>query len=282
MVQRLLTTLGWLVAVGAAAGCARALPSTISEARRQSAVYPRSAVDSSARLQRQISPASSAVASDTSPHRATLTRYCLTCHNERLRTAGLTLNPEGLQQVGASVEVWEKVVNKLRSAAMPPPGAPRPDQAAINGLAAWLEGALNAEAETRPDPGRTAVFHRLNRAEYRNALRDLLALEVDVASQLPADDIDEQGFDNMADVLSVSPALLERYLSAARKTARLAVGRAPLAASVEEITRCRSCWCRTIAWARTCRSDRAAGSPSTTSSRLTANTTSGSGCSGTT
>ncbi len=109
---------------------------------------------------------------------------------------------------------------------MPPPGAPRPDRATIDGLATWLETELDRAAARRPDPGRTAVFHRLNRVEYKNAIRDLLALDLDAAMQLPADDIDEQGFDNMADVLTVSPVLLERYLSVARKAARLAVGRA--------------------------------------------------------
>jgi hypothetical protein len=143
------------------------------------------------------------------------------------------LNPAGVDRIGDTAEVWEKVVTKLRTGAMPPPGAPRPDQATINGLATSLEGALDQAAAAQPDPGRASVFHRLNRVEYRNAIRDLLALEVDVASQLPADDIDEQGFDNMADVLTVSPVLLERYLSAARKTARLAVGRTPLGPAVD-------------------------------------------------
>ena len=114
-----------------------------------------------------------------------------------------------------------------------PPERRGPISLPLTLLADWLEAALDASGRERMDPGRTAAFHRLNRAEYQNAIRDLLALDVDVASQLPADDIDEQGFDNVADVLSVSPVLLERYLSVARRVARLAVGRSPLA-PVEE------------------------------------------------
>jgi mono/diheme cytochrome c family protein len=169
----------------------------------------------------------------TDAHGAVIGRYCATCHNDRLKTAGLVLNPTLLGQVGDNVELWEKVVVKLRTGAMPPPGASRPDQPSIDALADWLEAALDASGRQRMDPGRTAAFHRLNRTEYQNAIRDLLALEVSVASQLPADDINEQGFDNVADVLSVSPALLERYLSVARRVARLAVGRSPLAPSEE-------------------------------------------------
>ena len=169
-------------------------------------------------------------------HGALIGRYCATCHNDRLKTGGLVLDPALLSQVGENVEnveLWEKVVVKLRNGAMPPPGASRPDQPSIDAFADWLEAALDTSGRERMDPGRTAAFHRLNRTEYQNAIRDLLALDVDVASQLPADDIDEQGFDNVADVLSVSPVLLERYLSVARRVARLAVGRSPLAA-VEE------------------------------------------------
>jgi mono/diheme cytochrome c family protein len=172
-----------------------------------------------------------ASADEAAPHVAVLQKYCSTCHSERLRTAGLAFEPALLDHLGDHSEIWEKVAMKLRAGAMPPAGAPRPDQATVNSLANWIEGELDAAARTRTDPGRTAAFHRLNRAEYRNAIRDLLALDVDVAADLPADDIDEQGFDNMADVLSVSPVLFERYLSAARRTARLAVGRLPLSPS---------------------------------------------------
>jgi hypothetical protein len=159
--------------------------------------------------------------------RAVLDRYCVTCHNDRLRTAGLSLQSADLDQLGRDAEIWEKVAAKLRTRTMPPPSAPRPDAATYNGLVSWLEAGLDLVAAVHPNPGRTPTFHRLNRTEYRNAVRDLLALQVDVADLLPADDVDEHGFDNMGEVLTVSPALLDRYLSAAHKIARLAVGIPP-------------------------------------------------------
>ncbi|MCY4028411.1 MAG: DUF1592 domain-containing protein [Acidobacteria bacterium] len=158
----------------------------------------------------------------------TIGRYCVTCHNDRLLTAGLSLDGLDLAQVGPHAELWEKVVTKLRTRTMPPVGRPRPAVATYDALAGWLEGEIDRYAAAHPNPGRTEAFHRLNRAEYANAIRDLLSLDVDVAALLPADDIDEYGFDNMADVLTVSPALMERYLSAARKLGRLAVGETPL------------------------------------------------------
>jgi mono/diheme cytochrome c family protein len=177
--------------------------------------------------------ARSVTAADASAQRATLDQYCVTCHNERLRTARLALDSANLAEVGGDASLWEKVVTRLRTRTMPPAGGPRPDQATYDRLASWIEAALDRASADRPNPGRTATFHRLNRAEYQNAVRDLLALDVDVTAMLPGDDIDEQGFDNMAEVLTVSPALFERYLSAARRTARLAVGRPPLSSSVE-------------------------------------------------
>ena len=160
-------------------------------------------------------------------------RYCVACHNDRLLTAGLTLEGLDLSQVGPHAETWEKVVAKLRTRTMPPVGRPRPAAATYDALAGWLEDEIDRHAAAHPDPGRTEAFHRLNRAEYANAIRDLLALEVDVTALLPADDIDEYGFDNMADILTVSPALMERYLSAARKIGRLAVGETPLGPGTE-------------------------------------------------
>ena len=159
---------------------------------------------------------------------ATVGRYCVTCHNARLLTAGLTLDGPDLSRVGEDAETWEKVVTKLRTRTMPPAGRPRPPADTYDTLAAWLETEIDGFAAAHPNPGRTEAYHRLNRAEYANAIRDLLALDIDVAALLPADDIDEYGFDNMADVLTVSPALMERYLSAARKIGRLAVGEIPL------------------------------------------------------
>ena len=158
----------------------------------------------------------------------TVARYCAGCHNERLRTADLVLDGLDLSQVGAHADIWERVVGKLRTRTMPPPGRPRPAADTYDRLASWIESEIDRVALARPDPGRTEAFHRLNRAEYANAVRDLFALDVDVSALLPADDIDEHGFDNMADVLTTSPALMERYLSTARKVARQAVGETPL------------------------------------------------------
>ena len=172
-------------------------------------------------------PEQDPAASSASPHRALLDRYCVTCHNERLLTAGLALDTTDLASVDTGAHVWEKVIRKLRSGAMPPPGRPRPAGAGSTALVSYLETELDRAATARPEPGRTETFHRLNRAEYQNAVRDLLDIDVDVAALLPADDADAHGFDNMADVLSVSPALLERYMSTARKISRLAVGIAP-------------------------------------------------------
>jgi hypothetical protein len=128
-----------------------------------------------------------------------------------------------LQQVGAHAEIWEKIARKFRTHEMPPPGAPRPDGATYAAVTAHLENALDSAAAAIPTPGRVPV-HRLNRAEYANAIRDLLGLDIDSRRVLPADDADQEGFDNVASVLTVSPALLENYLSAARMISRLAVG----------------------------------------------------------
>jgi hypothetical protein len=153
---------------------------------------------------------------------ATLDKYCTTCHNPRLKTGGLALNPADAGRAGAAPETWEKVARKLRTREMPPPGSPRPDEAVYRSLVESIETTLDAAAEIAPNPGRVPV-HRLNRTEYTNAVRDLLALEVDGKS-LIADEPDSHGFDNVASVLTVSPALLESYLSAASTVSRLAVG----------------------------------------------------------
>ena len=174
-----------------------------------------------------------AVLSAAAPHRALLDRYCVTCHNERLRTGGLALDTLDLTAVGYGARVWEQVIKKLSVGAMPPPGRRRPARADAEALVGYLERELDRAAATNVMVGRTETFHRLNRAEYRNAIRDLLQVAVDVSALLPADDADVHGFDNMAAVLSVSPALVERYLSAARRISRLAVGIAPPVPSVE-------------------------------------------------
>ena len=159
---------------------------------------------------------------------ATLGEYCVTCHNDRSRRGDLSFEGLDLSLVGQHGAIPERVLSQLRTRRMPPVGRPRPAEETYEALATWLESEIDGFAAANPDPGRTEAFHRLNRVEYANAVRDLLALDVDVEALLPADDIDRHGFDNMADVLTVSPALMERYLSAARKTARLAVGEAPL------------------------------------------------------
>ena len=161
------------------------------------------------------------VVRNTSP-RAMLDRYCVVCHNEKVKTADLPLDLEDVGNVSEDPAAWEKVVRKLRTGAMPPPGMLRPEKATSDSLATYLETALDSAAAAKPKPGRPGV-HRLNRAEYSNAIRDLLALNIDGESLLPPDN-SGYGFDNMGDVLSVSPMLLERYLSAARQITRLAVG----------------------------------------------------------
>jgi hypothetical protein len=157
------------------------------------------------------------------PDRATLDRYCVTCHNSRTRTGGLALDTIDVARVAPDAETWEKVVRKLRGRMMPPPGMPRPDEATYEALAAHLEGALDNAAAVRPNPGRTETFRRLTRVEYRNAVRDILALDVDVSSLLPKDDA-SHGFDNVSNG-ELSPTLLERYLAAAQKVSRAAIGR---------------------------------------------------------
>src|SRR5688572_13686104 len=172
-----------------------------------------SALQSSAAAQ-----ANSAAAS----YRAIVNQYCVTCHNETLKTGGLSLEDMDFANIGGGAEVWEKVVRKLRSGMMPPQGKPKPDDATRNSMTSWLETNLDRAAALKPDPGRP-LLRRLNRAEYANAIRDLLALEVEPAALLPPDD-SGYGFDNNADILVVSPVLLERYLSAAGHISSLAIG----------------------------------------------------------
>ena len=157
-----------------------------------------------------------------SQYRALLDRYCVTCHNEKLLTAGLSLSNVDAGNVGEDAEVWEKVAGKLRTGEMPPAGMPRPDQPAYDAFAKYLVTELDRAAEANLNPGRPAV-QRLNRAEYTNAIRDLLVLDINAELLLPADD-SSYGFDNIGDVLTVSPTLLERYMSAATKISRFAIG----------------------------------------------------------
>ena len=154
-------------------------------------------------------------------HAATIERYCLDCHNQAEQAGELALEPVRLENVAANPDKWERVVRKLRAGMMPPVDQPRPEHATYGALAGFLERELDARAVTEmPAPG----LHRLNRVEYGNAVRDLLALDVDPAAFLPADDV-SRGFDNQAGTLGLSPALLEAYLGAASKISRLALGR---------------------------------------------------------
>ena len=151
-----------------------------------------------------------------------VTQYCQVCHNDKLKTGGLSLQQVNPAQVSRSPETWEKVIRKVRAGMMPPAGMPRPQRAVIDAFVSHLETSLDKYAARHPNPG-TVGLHRLNRAEYADAIRDLLALNVDVSTLLPSDDSSE-GFDNIADALEVSPALLESYVGAATKISRLAVG----------------------------------------------------------
>jgi mono/diheme cytochrome c family protein len=200
------------------------------------AAYPRAAADGpltdSASLTLSISPgsgirfqqsvASTSPINDVDADRALVTEYCVVCHNERARTGGLVLENVDTTEPAANAETWEKVVRKLRGGMMPPQGMPRPDQASLDRFTSSLEATLDRGARAKPNPGRASI-HRLNRTEYANAIRDLLDLEVDVTELLPADD-ESYGFDNIADVLKVSPSLLEQYLATSHKVSALAVG----------------------------------------------------------
>ena len=183
------------------------------------------------------SPAHEGVAAAGAETRAVLQRYCQGCHNERAavgRDTGLTLDTLAAEDPTDAPEQWEKIVRRLRNGSMPPAGRPRPGADVYERTAAWIEARLDAAAAARPNPGRPAVLHRLNRAEYRNAVRDLLALDVDVSSLLPAD-TSSYGFDNIGDVLGVSPLQLESYLSAANRISRLAVASSPAVAVTADV-----------------------------------------------
>jgi hypothetical protein len=181
-------------------------------------------------------------------NRALLDQYCVICHNEavvnsvaqpneglqttQLRNLGLTLDTEDVSNLAQNPEVWEKVIKKLRVGVMPPPNYPRPDKDRYDQFRAFLENELDRVAATQVNPGRTQAFHRLNQSEYGNSVRDLLALDIDVAGMIPADAPDQYGFDNNADVLALSPVSVERYVSAAHKIAELAVGATPRGPSI--------------------------------------------------
>ena len=183
---------------------------------------------------RQAAPAPAATCASASvpasSSQALIAKYCVSCHNERTRTGGLALDRLDATNPGDHAQIWETVVEKLRAGSMPPPGRPRPDTATYVAAAAELEHALDRAWAAHPDPGRIGAVHRLNRTEYSNAIRDLFGLDpqsLDVASQLPGDETADGSFDNFADVLSISTAHLERYMSVARQVTRLATALPP-------------------------------------------------------
>ena len=185
--------------------------------------------------------AAPAAAPPSSPEsvRSLLNRYCVACHNERrvtatgeaasvldaqIRETGLALDAADAERPSTDAELWERVIARLEAGSMPPAGRPRPTEEETHAVTLWLETHIDQAASANPNPGRTGSLHRLNRTEYGNAIRDLLALEIDAAALLPGDETSDTGFDNNAEVLSISTAQLERYLSAARKISRLATG----------------------------------------------------------
>jgi mono/diheme cytochrome c family protein len=156
-------------------------------------------------------------------NQALLQKYCVTCHNEKLKSGGLALTGLDVARVSRDIEPWEHVIRKVRTGAMPPVGRPRPEKTAAENLVNYLETELDRNAAENPNPGRPSL-QRLNRSEYRNAIRDLLAIEVDVTTMLPTD-MAGHGFDNNADALTLNPALTERYLGAAAKISQMALAR---------------------------------------------------------
>jgi hypothetical protein len=210
-----------VTAYGIAAALTIWIAASVASLSGQSAPSPQ------ARPDRAVAPPAAVTAappaarsSDT--QRALLDRYCVSCHNDRVKTANLSLQGLDLTKVAAHAEVWEKVIRKMRAGVMPPPDLPRPPRAEYEGLRDWLEAEIDRAAAPRPEPG-AVVLHRLNRTEYANAIRDLLDLRIDATTLLPPDD-SANGFDNIAGSLTLSPTLLESYTTAAARVARMAVG----------------------------------------------------------
>ena len=184
----------------------------------------------------QTQPGLALASSQDANPRALLDTYCITCHNQKLRTAGLALDSLDAARPSANAELWERVIAKLRAGSMPPPGIPRPDAAAYHAVAGLLEKEIDRAWAASPNPGRISAVHRLNRTEYNNAIRDLFALDLDVKPLLPGDETADGSFDNFADVLSISTAHLERYLSVARQVTRLATGLPPAGPKLERFS----------------------------------------------
>src|SRR5579864_9356245 len=156
------------------------------------------------------------------PNQALVNRYCTTCHNQRLKTAKLALDVLDLTHPEKDALTWERAIRKLRGGMMPPPGAPRPPLEAVNSLATYLEDSLDKAGAANLNPGSVRI-HRLNRAEYANAMRELFGIDVDAATLLPTDDL-RDGFDNIANALKVSPSFLDQYIMAARAVVKQAIG----------------------------------------------------------
>jgi uncharacterized protein DUF1592/uncharacterized protein DUF1588/uncharacterized protein DUF1587/uncharacterized protein DUF1595/uncharacterized protein DUF1585 len=202
--------------------CSAVFASSVADTASQTSPQGTRPASSVAAAPVQVTPVA-AHAESIVPSKAFVDTYCATCHNQRLKTGGLALDALDITNVGEHAAEWEKVVVKLRAGLMPPSGVRRPAQAVIDDFTSSLETALDRAAMANPNPGRTEPLHRLNRAEYQNAVRDLLGFEVDASNWLPTDEI-SYGFDNIAGVLKLSPLLAERYLNAAQKISRLALG----------------------------------------------------------
>jgi mono/diheme cytochrome c family protein len=158
----------------------------------------------------------------TSDRKHMLMQYCTACHNDKLKTAGMSVVPLDADNLPANQATWEKILRRLSLGEMPPRGMPRPPKEQIADFTHWLSTTLDAQAAASPNPGRATV-RRMNRTEYANAVRDLLALNVDFSKEMPPDDTG-YGFDNIADVLTVSPTLMDRYVNVAGKFSRMATG----------------------------------------------------------
>ena len=177
-------------------------------------------------------PTAKEPAAAVTPARELVKNYCVSCHNQKLKTGNIMLDEADAERVSNSAETWEKVIVKLRSRSMPPPGIRRPDNATYDTVATWLESELDRASAAHMNPGRSAGLHRLNRTEYANAVRDLIAVDVDAPATLPPDE-QAYGFDTNAEALSMQPALLDRYVSASAKIARLAIGDPAIPAGFE-------------------------------------------------
>jgi cytochrome c5 len=229
--RRVACTIACLFAVFVVVDSIRASGPQPTAPRAPSAQVP-SSIDRALQVAHPQQQPATAAAASVSPHRGVVNRYCVTCHNEKLKTGGLVLGTVDVDNISATnFEVLEKVVRKLQARAMPPKGMPRPDEAVYQSFVSHLETSLDRFAAANPNPGRPDTLRRLNRTEYQNAVRDLLDLEADVAAILPSDD-SSYGFDNIS-VGGLSPTLLERYLGASQKISRLAVG-TPVRAPGEE------------------------------------------------